>query len=60
MPRWLMKLSNDALALEEAGAFSIVLECIPAQVAKVITEKLSIPTIGIGAGLVRWPGVGHP
>lgn len=41
---------EDAMALEEAGAFSIVLECIPAPVAKVITEKLSIPTIGIGAG----------
>ncbi|HHV06618.1 MAG TPA: 3-methyl-2-oxobutanoate hydroxymethyltransferase [Firmicutes bacterium] len=44
------EIIEDALALEEAGAFSIVLECIPAQVAKVITEKLSIPTIGIGAG----------
>lgn len=41
---------GDALALEEAGAFSIVLECIPAQLGKAITEKLSIPTIGIGAG----------
>jgi 3-methyl-2-oxobutanoate hydroxymethyltransferase len=41
---------EDALALEEAGAFAIVLECIPAQLARLITEKLSIPTIGIGAG----------
>ena len=41
---------DDALALEEAGAFSIVLECVPEQLGKLITEKLSIPTIGIGAG----------
>ncbi len=40
-----------AKALEEAGAFSIVLECIPASLAKVITEQISIPTIGIGAGV---------
>lgn len=44
------EIIEDAVALEEAGAFSIVLECIPAPVAKMITEKLSIPTIGIGAG----------
>ncbi|BCV24868.1 3-methyl-2-oxobutanoate hydroxymethyltransferase [Gelria sp. Kuro-4] len=44
------KLLADAQALEEAGAFAIVLECIPAQLARLITEKLSIPTIGIGAG----------
>lgn len=43
-------LLEDALSLEEAGAFSIVLECVPAPLAKVITEKLTIPTIGIGAG----------
>lgn len=41
---------EDALALEEAGAFSIVLECVPEQLGKLITEKLSIPTIGIGGG----------
>lgn len=41
---------EDALALEEAGAFSIVIECVPEQLGKLITEKLSIPTIGIGAG----------
>ena len=40
----------DALALEEAGAFAVVLECIPAELAERITELLTIPTIGIGAG----------
>ncbi len=40
----------DALAVEEAGAFCIVLECVPTDVAAEITSKLSIPTIGIGAG----------
>jgi 3-methyl-2-oxobutanoate hydroxymethyltransferase len=44
------KLLEDALALEDAGAFSIVLECVPAEVAKKVTEALTIPTIGIGAG----------
>lgn len=44
------KLIDDALALEEAGVFSIVLECIPSEIAKIVTEKLTIPTIGIGAG----------
>jgi 3-methyl-2-oxobutanoate hydroxymethyltransferase len=44
------RLMDDALALQDAGAFSIVLECVPAPVAKKVTEKLSIPTIGIGAG----------
>lgn len=44
------KLLEDSLALQEAGVFSIVLECIPEQVAKDITEKLDIPIIGIGAG----------
>ena len=45
------KLLNDACILEEAGAFAIVLECTPAPLSKLITQKLSIPTIGIGAGL---------
>jgi 3-methyl-2-oxobutanoate hydroxymethyltransferase len=40
----------DALAVQEAGAFSIVLELIPAQLAGAITDRLRIPTIGIGAG----------
>lgn len=44
------KLRNDAKLLEEAGCFAIVLEKIPAQLAKDVTESLSIPTIGIGAG----------
>lgn len=44
------KLVEDAKCLEEAGAFSIVLECVPSPVAKMITDKLSIPTVGIGAG----------
>ncbi len=44
------RLLKDALALEQAGCFSIVLEAIPAAVAAVITEKLHIPAIGIGAG----------
>ena len=44
------KLLNDARILEEAGAFAIVLECTPAPLSKLITEKLATPTIGIGAG----------
>jgi len=44
------KLIADAKALEEAGVFSIVLECIPAELAKKVTETISVPTIGIGAG----------
>lgn len=44
------RLHNDALAAQEAGAFAIVLECIPAAIARDITAKLQIPTIGIGAG----------
>ncbi len=44
------KLLDDARAVEAAGAFMVVLECVPRQLAKEITEMLSIPTIGIGAG----------
>lgn len=44
------KLIEDALALEQAGCFAIVLEKIPAKLAKKVAEKLSIPIIGIGAG----------
>jgi 3-methyl-2-oxobutanoate hydroxymethyltransferase len=43
-------LMEDARALEEAGAFAMVLECVPASLAKLITERVGIPTIGIGAG----------
>ena len=45
------KMIEDALALQEAGAFSIVLECVPDRLAKMISEKLTIPTIGIGGGV---------
>lgn len=45
------QLLEDALALERAGCFSLVLESVPSEVAEVVTERLSIPTIGIGAGL---------
>lgn len=44
-------LIDDARALEEAGAFAIVLEVVPKEIAKLITESISIPTIGIGAGV---------
>jgi 3-methyl-2-oxobutanoate hydroxymethyltransferase len=45
-----LELIDDAVALEEAGAFAVVMEKIPASLGKTITEKLHIPTIGIGAG----------
>jgi 3-methyl-2-oxobutanoate hydroxymethyltransferase len=44
------RLLKDAQALEQAGAFAVVLELVPAPLAKLVTQKLSIPTIGIGAG----------
>ena len=44
------KLLDEARAVEEAGAFAVVLECVPKALAKKITETISIPTIGIGAG----------
>ena len=44
------KLLRDAQALDKAGVFSIVLECVPSALAKKITEEVSVPTIGIGAG----------
>lgn len=45
------KLMNDAFIMEQAGCFSIVLECIPSNLAHKVTTALRIPTIGIGAGL---------
>ena len=44
------RVLRDALAVQEAGAFSVVLECVPAELATYVTEKLDIPTIGIGGG----------
>jgi 3-methyl-2-oxobutanoate hydroxymethyltransferase len=49
-PEVALCLLNDAKALEEAGAFSIVLECVPAPLSQLITERVTVPTIGIGAG----------
>lgn len=46
-----LELIDSALKLEKVGCFSIVLECVPDRVAKIITKKLKIPTIGIGAGV---------
>jgi 3-methyl-2-oxobutanoate hydroxymethyltransferase len=45
------RLVEDALVLEEAGCFSLVLESVPARLAELISKKISIPTIGIGAGV---------
>lgn len=44
------QLIEDALAVEKAGAFMVVLECVPAKLASIVSKKLHIPTIGIGAG----------
>ena len=44
------QILEDALALQEAGAFAIVLELMPTEVAATVTERLTVPTIGIGAG----------
>lgn len=49
-PEVAIRLLNDARSLEQAGVFSIVLEAVPAQLSKLITERVSVPTIGIGAG----------
>lgn len=49
-PEAAAKLLADAQALDEAGAFAVVLETVPAPLASLITDKISIPTIGIGAG----------
>lgn len=44
------KIVKEAQSLEKAGVFSIILECVPLELARIITEKLKVPTIGIGAG----------
>lgn len=49
-PEAARQLIKDALALQQAGAFSLVLECVPSPLAKMITQELNIPIIGIGAG----------
>ena len=49
-PDGAQKIIDDALAVQEAGAFSVVLECIPENLAEEITQELSIPTVGIGSG----------
>jgi len=49
-PEQAKKLLDDALAVEEAGAFAVVIECVPAGLGERITNALGIPTIGIGAG----------
>lgn len=50
-PEAAKRLLDDAIALDEAGAFAIVLETVPTPLATLITEKVSVPTIGIGAGI---------
>ena len=44
------RIMDDAMAVEQAGAFAVVLECVPAELSAQITKALSIPTVGIGAG----------
>ena len=46
-----VKVIEDALAIEDSGAFAIILECVPDQVSKIVTESLRIPTISYGAGM---------
>ena len=49
-PEAALRLVKDAMALEQAGAFAVVLECVPFALAGLITQKLAVPTIGCGAG----------
>ena len=60
------RVLEDALAVQDAGCYAVVLEAIPAEIAEIVTKKLSIPTIGIGAGnacagqvLVQLDMLGH-
>jgi 3-methyl-2-oxobutanoate hydroxymethyltransferase len=50
-PKAAQQLIDDAKAMEDAGAFAVVLEVVPREIAQMITESISIPTIGIGAGV---------
>lgn len=50
-PKTAQQLIDDAKAMEDAGAFAVVLEVVPREIARLITESISIPTIGIGAGV---------
>src|SRR5918995_5891138 len=50
-PKTAQQLIDDAKAMEDAGAFAVVLEVVPREIARMITETISIPTIGIGAGV---------
>lgn len=50
-PKTAQKIIEDALMIQDAGAFTIILECVPAPLSKIITERLEIPTISYGAGM---------
>ena len=45
------RIIDDAMAVQEAGAFAIILECVPDQISKIVTERLYVPTISYGAGM---------
>jgi 3-methyl-2-oxobutanoate hydroxymethyltransferase len=49
-PEAAVRILNDAKALDDAGAFAVVLECVPEPLSKLVTETVGVPTIGIGAG----------